>query len=165
MPKSTTKPVVPAPAPPRERATATPPAYSTFKRLSRSKSFSSIADRAVELRKLVAVGDAAKDELKRLAEEELEPELLAGGVGENTTIEYNGVKLRIADEGSGSRIDGAALVRLGVSKKLIEQATVPNKRKHYLSIELPLEVVNQVLVAADLPVKEAKRAKKGAESE
>lgn len=147
-------PTTPAPKP-----TPAPPSFSTFTRLKKSKTFLRIADRAVELRKLVAIGDAAKEELRKLAEDQLEPELLAGGVGEGVTIDYNGVRVRIIDKASGSRIDPDLLIRAGVSKKTIEAATVENKRQHYISIDLPLDTINDALRSADLTERGSKRAK------
>jgi hypothetical protein len=134
----------------------TPPAYDTFRRLKQNKRFHSAADRAIQLRRLVAIGDAAKEELKRIAADELEPELLAGGVKENTTITYEGARLRIMDKGSGSRIDGTKLVQLGVSKKLIAEATVENARQHYIDIKLPVAELNQMLREHGLPEKKVK---------
>jgi len=156
---ATPPPAKPKPKP-KSGATTPPPSFATFPRLSKSKRFPSIADQAIVLRQLILVGDAAKEALRRLAEDELEPELVAGGVKENTTIDYHGVKLRIADEGSGSRIDPTALVRLGVSKALVEQATIENKRKHYLAIDLPLDKVNEALRTAGFEEKEMKGKKR-----
>src|SRR5688500_11933258 len=116
-----------------------PPSWSTFARLKTNKRFQRGMARASELKLLINVGEAAKLELDRLVAEEIEPELLAGGVKPNITIDYEGAKVRIADEGSGTRIDEALLIKAGVSKKVIEAAKVEGKRKHYLKLELPFD--------------------------
>jgi len=65
----------------------------------------------------------------------LEPSLLAGGVKQNQTIQFEGYNVAVRDVASGSKIDEMKLIQAGVSKKVIEKCKVAGARRHYVGSE------------------------------
>jgi hypothetical protein len=118
-----------------------PPKWDTFPKLKRSARFTSVADRAIVLKREMKEHESKiaklKEELDALFEDKLEPELIAGGIKDNVVFDYEGVQIRIADQGSGERIDEQLLLQNGVARSVIDKSKVPNKRKHYLEMKFP----------------------------